>query len=145
MEKRIEREMQLYPEFQWKVVDKNVWNVGFLGPPETPWENTTVWLEIKYSSTYPFRCPDYRIISPSPIFHPNIHPDGCPLSNLMTGSWSPLCTIVSIKDEVVNLLKNPHPHPSYGNEASKIFQESPEKYFAILSDVLSRKTDPGSL
>jgi len=65
------------------------------------------------------------LIWETPIFHPNIRPDGKVCIQLVN-KWSASQTILSIMDALVQLLETPNPESPLNYDAAQYFIEHPD-------------------
>ncbi len=117
--KRLDKERERFPELQLTPLhsaneNRLQWILLVPGPPQTPYENLTFQMEIQYDSSYPFKPPYIRFVTP--MFHPNITPNGL-TSNILIEPWSPTCTIKTLYERAQYLLANPIPSFTYNLEA----------------------------
>ena len=79
-----------------------------MGPSVSPYRDGVFFINIKYSSGYPFEAPKFEMITR--IFHPNIYMSGkicCCVFGLDGNDWVPAWTIREALSAIVEAMKNP--------------------------------------
>lgn len=80
----------------------------FRGPPDTPYEGGTFYVDIKIPSEYPFRPPMMKF--DTKIWHPNVSSQtGAICLDTLSSQWSPVLTIKNALISLQSLLSTPEP------------------------------------
>ena len=115
------------------------WEASVVGPEDSPFENGTFFLEIKYNESYPFKPP--QIYTKTKIFHPNLNCESgrvcCCALDFLKDSWSPDIDILKILLAFQNLLICPKIDRvcGLGNiYAAKLWKEDKAKYDSIAKE-----------
>ncbi|XP_014777917.2 ubiquitin-conjugating enzyme E2-17 kDa [Octopus bimaculoides] len=108
--------------------DNNImlWNAVIFGPNDTPFEDGTFKLTIKFTEEYPNKPPTVRFISK--MFHPNIYADGSICLDILQNRWSPTYDVSSILTSIQSLLHDPNPDSPANNEAAQLYKENRREY-----------------
>ena len=84
-----------------------LWEAKIKGPPDTPYENGTFYVDIKVPQDYPINPPKCNFITK--IFHPNIEFNtGEICFELLKDKWTPQWSLESVCVAIFNLLSNPN-------------------------------------
>ncbi|GAB1604498.1 ubiquitin-conjugating enzyme E2-17 kDa [Argonauta hians] len=108
--------------------DNNImlWNAVIFGPNDTPFEDGTFKLTVKFTEEYPNKPPTVRFISK--MFHPNIYADGSICLDILQNRWSPTYDVSSILTSIQSLLHDPNPDSPANNEAAQLYKENRREY-----------------
>lgn len=112
------------------------WNAVIFGPLETPFEDGTFKLKMKFSEDYPNVPPDVRFISP--MFHPNVYSDGQICLDIFQNRWSPTYDVEAILTSIQSLLNDPNPNSPANNEAATLFRENKREYERRIHDIVQQ-------
>ena len=102
------------------VRDNFHWDATVRGPESTPWEGSTLCLELHFPADYPFKPPAVRFVTP--MRHPNVYPDGSVCVDLLGAAWAPACDVSSILMTLQLLLSQPNPDSPADPEAADVFR-----------------------
>ncbi|MES1903256.1 MAG: hypothetical protein MHPSP_002841, partial [Paramarteilia canceri] len=118
--------------------DLFVWNACIIGPENTPYQEGTFELEIKFPSKYPVEPPKVNFITP--IFHPNVYTTGevC-LDILEEKQWNPMLSIEAILISVQNLLGDPYFHSAANTEASELLAKYPKMFNNYVESMIAKQ------
>merc|ERR1719343_778962 len=102
------------------------WNAVIFGPTDTPFEDGTFKLTIKFSEDYPSKAPEVRFVSK--MFHPNVYADGSICLDILQKKWSPTYDASAILTSIQSLLDEPNPNSPANSQAAQLFQENRREY-----------------
>ena len=107
--------------------DIQKWQLAFLGPPDTPYENGVFFLSVKFPNDYPLSPPDVQFITP--ILHCNINDSGyiC-LDIIKSGEWSPALTISSVLISIISLLNDPNPDSPLRGDLAQLYKNDVKQH-----------------
>lgn len=105
-------------------VSDNIYHIkiNFIGPKETPYEETLNNIIILIPNEYPNKPPNIRFTNK--IFHPNISNDGVICLDILKENWKPIYTIRTIIMSIISLLSEPNPNSPLNGDAAKLYIES---------------------
>lgn len=125
-----------------------VWNVLLIGPPDSPFEGGIFKCQLKFTSEYPNRPPEFKFLTNLP--HPNIYKDGqvC-ISILHEGQdeygyediserWKPSHGVNSILMSVISMLSNPNFESPANVEASVMWKNDINKYKNMIYKIVAK-------
>lgn len=99
----------------------------FFGPPDTPYEGATYYVDIKIPSEYPFRPPVMKF--ETKIWHPNVSSQtGAICLDTLSSNWSPVLTIKSALISLQSLLSTPEPKDPQDAEVASMLIRSPAEF-----------------
>ncbi|KAH0788154.1 Ubiquitin-conjugating enzyme family protein [Histomonas meleagridis] len=104
----------------------NEWICEIDGPKDTIWENGVFRLKVTFPPEYPFKAP--RVVFTTPMFHPNISPQGNICIDLLFDRWLPSFHIASLLVSIRSFLDDPNPDHGLNNEALDQFRNNKELY-----------------
>jgi ubiquitin-protein ligase len=99
-----------------------LFNVYFLGPKDSPYEELLNNILIEIPLEYPIKAPSMKFINK--IFHPNISTDGVICLDILKDKWSPVYTIRTIIMSIISLLSDPNPDSPLNGNAARLYKES---------------------
>ncbi|KAJ4302855.1 Ubiquitin-conjugating enzyme E2 1 [Kalmusia sp. IMI 367209] len=100
---------------------------SFPGPPDTPYEGGTYYVDIKIASDYPFRPPTMRF--ETNIWHPNVSSvTGAICLDTLSTQWSPVLTIKSALISLQSLLSTPEPKDPQDAEVASMLIRNPSEF-----------------
>ncbi|KAI8940582.1 Ubiquitin-conjugating enzyme E2 1 [Plenodomus lindquistii] len=99
----------------------------FFGPPDTPYEGATYFVDIKIPTDYPFRPPNMRF--ETKIWHPNVSSQtGAICLDTLSSQWSPVLTIKSALISLQSLLSTPEPKDPQDAEVASMLIRNPAEF-----------------
>jgi ubiquitin-conjugating enzyme (huntingtin interacting protein 2) len=121
----------------------------FQGPPDTPYEGGTYYVDIKIPSEYPFRPPVMKF--ETKIWHPNVSSQtvGTPVVNMtfytntlqgaicldtLSSQWSPVLTIKSALISLQSLLSTPEPKDPQDAEVAGMLIRNASEFEHVARD-----------
>lgn len=105
-------------------IDDNIYNIRicFIGPKETPYEETLNNIIITIPKEYPNKAPTIKFINK--IFHPNISTEGVVCLDILKENWKPVYSIRTIIMSIILLLSEPNPDSPLNGEAARLYRDS---------------------
>ena len=119
------------------IKDLSKWGAKILGPPNTPFENGSFEIEMKFTDQYPVKPPSVKFITP--MFHPNIYKDGKVCVDILQSEWSPVQNVRTILVSLRSLLMDPNPNSPANREAAKLYRENFSKYSETIKTMINHK------
>ncbi|KAF2868489.1 ubiquitin-conjugating enzyme E2-24 kDa [Massariosphaeria phaeospora] len=105
----------------------------FRGPPDTPYEGGTFFVDIKIPSEYPFRPPNMRF--ETKMWHPNVSSQtGAICLDTLSSQWSPVLTIKSALISLQSLLSTPEPKDPQDAEVAGMLIRNPAEFEHVARD-----------
>lgn len=105
----------------------------FFGPPDTPYEGGTYFVDIKIPSEYPFRPPNMKF--ETKIWHPNVSSQtGAICLDTLSSQWSPVLTIKSALISLQSLLSTPEPKDPQDAEVAGMLIRNPAEFEHVARD-----------
>ena len=104
------------------------WVATLVGPSETPYEGGVFQLEIYFPDDYPYKPP--KIIFKTPIYHPNITPNGSICLDILKTNWSPALNITKVLLSLCSLLSDPNPDDPLVPEIANQYKNYHSKFIA---------------
>ncbi|XP_027197110.2 ubiquitin conjugating enzyme 2 [Dermatophagoides pteronyssinus] len=101
------------------------WVSTILGPPGSVYEGGVFFLDIHFSSEYPFKPP--KVTFRTRIYHCNINSQGVICLDILKDNWSPALTISKVLLSICSLLTDCNPaDPLVGNIATQYINHREE-------------------
>mmetsp|Transcript_34534 Transcript_34534/g.89458 ORF Transcript_34534/g.89458 Transcript_34534/m.89458 type:complete len:157 (+) Transcript_34534:143-613(+) len=101
------------------------WIATIVGPTNSPYEGGVFFLNISFSSEYPFKPP--KVTFKTRIYHCNINSQGQICLDILKDNWSPALTVSKVLLSICSLLTDPNPSdPLVGNIAQQLIQDKEE-------------------
>jgi len=101
------------------------WLSTIFGPSNSVYENGMFYLEIHFSSDYPFKPP--KVTFKTRIYHCNINSQGGICLDILKDNWSPALTISKVLLSICSLLNDCNPHdPLVGSIANQYLKNREE-------------------
>lgn len=101
------------------------WVSTILGPPGSVYEGGVFFLDIHFSTDYPFKPP--KVTFRTRIYHCNINSNGVICLDILKDNWSPALTISKVLLSICSLLTDCNPSdPLVGSIATQYLQNRPE-------------------
>ncbi|KAF2095284.1 ubiquitin-conjugating enzyme E2-24 kDa [Rhizodiscina lignyota] len=105
----------------------------FMGPPDTPYEGGTYFVDIKIPSEYPFRPPVMKF--ETKLWHPNVSSQtGAICLDTLSSQWSPVLTIKSALISLQSLLSTPEPKDPQDAEVAGMLIRNPAEFEHVARD-----------
>uniref|UniRef100_A0A8D0CLD9 Ubiquitin-conjugating enzyme E2E 3 (UBC4/5 homolog, yeast) n=1 Tax=Scleropages formosus TaxID=113540 RepID=A0A8D0CLD9_SCLFO len=89
------------------------WRSTILGPPGSVYEGGVFFLDITFSSDYPFKPP--KVTFRTRIYHCNINSQGVICLDILKDNWSPALTISKVLLSICSLLTDCNPGKDMGS------------------------------
>lgn len=115
------------------VDDVMVWNAVIFGPDDTPFEDGTFRLVMKFDDNYPTRPPN-KVRFLTKMFHPNIYVNGDVCLDILQNRWSPTYDVSAILTSIQSLLHDPNTNSPANAEAANLFRNNPKEYTRRVRD-----------
>lgn len=103
-----------------------MWNAVIIGPDDTPFEDGTFRLILKFDESYPTKAPVVRFLSE--MFHPNVYPSGELCLDILQNRWSPTFDVSAILTSIQSLLNDPNTASPANVEAANMFRDHRSQY-----------------
>lgn len=109
--------------------DMTHWRATIFGPEGTPYHGGIFYLDVKFTSEYPFKPPKIYFITP--IYHCNINKQGgiC-LDILKDQQWSPALTISRVLLSICSLMADCNPNDPLVPEIADLYVKNREVHDA---------------
>jgi len=128
-----------------RIIDDNLFNIEvcFLGPKDSPYEESVNLISIKIPKEYPNKPPN--MMFQNKIFHPNISNDGSICMDILKDNWKPVYTLRTIIMSIMSLLSDPNPDSPLNGDAARLFRESQKsikgrrEYLKMILSYIDRK------
>ncbi|KAI9840276.1 MAG: Ubiquitin-conjugating enzyme E2 1 [Sclerophora amabilis] len=99
----------------------------FRGPPGTPYEGGTYFVDIKIPNEYPFRPPIMKF--ETKVWHPNVSSQtGAICLDTLSSAWSPVLTVKSALLSLQSLLSTPEPKDPQDAEVAGMLMRNPKEF-----------------
>lgn len=106
---------------------------SFRGPPGTPYEDGTFFVDIKIPNEYPFKPPVMRF--ETKVWHPNVSSQtGAICLDTLSSAWSPVLTIRSALLSLQSLLSTPEPKDPQDAEVANMLLHRPKEFERVARD-----------
>ncbi|KAL1987235.1 hypothetical protein VTN96DRAFT_4567 [Rasamsonia emersonii] len=100
---------------------------SFRGPPGTPYEGGTYYVDIRIPNEYPFRPPIMKF--ETKVWHPNVSSQtGAICLDTLSTAWSPVLTIKSALLSLQSLLSTPEPKDPQDAEVANMLLRKPKEF-----------------
>lgn len=94
------------------------WLSTIFGPPGSVYESGIFYLDINFSTDYPFKPP--KVCFKTRIYHCNVNSQGAICLDILKDNWSPALTISKVLLSICSLLTDCNPHdPLVGSIANQ--------------------------
>jgi ubiquitin-protein ligase len=101
------------------------WFSTLLGPANTVYEGGVFYLDIHFSTDYPFKPP--KIMFKTKIYHCNVNSQGAICLDILKDNWSPALTISKVLLSISSLLTDANPYdPLVGSIANQYLNDREE-------------------
>jgi ubiquitin-conjugating enzyme E2 D/E len=102
--------------------DLTHWKAIIFGPEDTPYSGGIFYMDIKYTSEYPFKPP--KIYFETPIYHCNINKQGGICLDILKDNWSPALNTSKLLLSICSLLSEPNPSDPLVHEIADLLKEN---------------------
>ena len=104
-------------------LNDNIYDISvcFIGPKETPYEETINNIIIFIPPEYPNKAPNIKFINK--IFHPNISYEGIICLDILKENWKPIYSLRTILISIISLLSDPNPDSPLNGEAARLYKD----------------------
>ena len=103
------------------------WKIRLEGPKTSPYEGFHYFIQLKFTTKYPFKAPSVSFITP--IYHPNISHDGSICVTAFSSDWTPAYTSkIIVEDILPSLLTSPNPFSPLNTTAANLYINDREEY-----------------
>jgi len=102
--------------------DKMQYNICFLGPKDSPYEENIHNIYIDFPPEYPHKPPHLKFTSI--VHHPNISIDGLICLDILKDKWCPIYTIRTIILSIISLLSDPNPDSPLNGKVAELYKKS---------------------
>ena len=116
--------------------DPSHWVGVIMGPPSSPYQGGTFFLDINFPPTYPYKPPKVKFTTK--IFHPNIDPSGQIGLDILGPMWSPALTVSKLLLSIRSFLSNPDPDVSLVQEAGHLFKTDIMKFNMLAEEACTK-------
>jgi len=106
-----------------QMIDDDIkhYEVTFIGPKETPYEEIINTLSINIPEDYPHKSPSIKFLNK--IYHPNISQyDGSICLDILKENWKPVYSLRTILMSIISLLSDPNPDSPLNGEAAALYK-----------------------
>ena len=103
------------------------WKATIIGPDDSPYEGGIFFLNIHFSTDYPYKAPKITFITK--IYHPNIYYDGSISLDILKDQWCQALTITKILLSISSLLSDPNPDSPINYEAATLYHTNKYEYY----------------
>jgi ubiquitin-conjugating enzyme E2 D/E len=102
------------------------WTATLIGPEDTPYAGGLFYLNIHFSTNYPFKAPDIKFSNR--IYHPNINEVGQICIDILKNEWSSALSIGRVLLSISSLLSDPNPNDPLNTEAANLYKKDINKF-----------------
>ena len=104
-------------------ISDDIYNIKicFIGPKETPYEETLNNILINIPIEYPNKPPNIKFINK--IYHPNISTEGIICLDILKENWKPIYSLRTIMMSIISLLSEPNPESPLNGDAARLFRD----------------------
>ena len=102
------------------------WLAAVIGPSDSPYANGLFFLNITFTSDYPFKPP--KVSFTTKIYHPNVNSNGTICLDILKEQWSPALTISKVLLSILSLLTDPNPDDPLVPEIAQLYKSDRSKY-----------------
>ncbi len=110
------------------------WTAFIIGPEDTPFEDGTFRLELKFDESYPNNPPQVRFLSR--MYHPNVYANGTICLDILHNRWSPTYDVAAILTSIQSLLHDPNPSSPANPDAARNYSTNKQEYNRLVRDTV---------
>ena len=107
--------------------DGFIWNIGILGPANTPYENRVLSLQVTFPDTYPTDKPRIRFVTT--VYHPNVAARSGDVGLSILQEWNPDTSMDLILPCIVWLLSEPNTREPFNHDAAHLYETNKPLFF----------------
>ncbi len=104
------------------------WKATIFGPEGTPYAGGIFYMDITYTSDYPFKPP--KIFFTTPIYHCNINKRGGICLDILKDNWSPALNTSKLLLSICSLLAEPNPTDPLVPEIAELLRQNKDVHDA---------------
>ncbi|PKY07276.1 ubiquitin conjugating enzyme [Aspergillus campestris IBT 28561] len=106
---------------------------SFPGPPGTPYEGGTYYVDVRIPTDYPFRPPVMKF--ETKVWHPNVSSQtGAICLDTLSTAWSPVLTIKSALLSLQSLLSTPEAKDPQDAEVASMLLHKPKEFHRVAQE-----------
>ena len=98
------------------------YNICFLGPKESPYEENIMNIHIQIPQEYPNVPPIMKFTNK--VLHPNISVNGAICLDILKNNWCPVHTIRTVILSIISLLSDPNPDSPLNGDIAVLYKKS---------------------
>jgi len=102
------------------------WQATILGPEGSPYEGGIFYLQILFSTEYPFKPPKISFITK--IYHCNINSNGNICLDILKDKWSPALTISKVLLSICSLMDDQNPNDPLMIDIANLYINNKEEF-----------------
>lgn len=102
------------------------WQATILGPEGSPYEGGIFYLQILFSTEYPFKPPKISFITK--IYHCNINSNGNICLDILKDQWSPALTISKVLLSICSLMDDQNPNDPLMIDIANLYINNKEEF-----------------
>jgi len=102
------------------------WTATLIGPDDTPYAGGLFYLNIHFSTNYPFKAPDIKFNNR--IYHPNINETGQICIDILKNEWSSALSIGRVLLSISSLLSDPNPNDPLNVDAANLYKKNIQQF-----------------
>ena len=102
------------------------WQAQIAGPPGSPYQGGTFFLNVTFPPDYPFKPP--KVTFTTKIYHPNVSAKGDICVDILNQSWSPALTTSKVILSIRSLLTDPNPDDPLVPDIARIYKNDIGKF-----------------
>lgn len=108
------------------------WQATIAGPEGSPYEGGLFFVNLKFSSDYPFKPPEVTFTTK--IYHPNITNETPICADLLYKSWSPALNISKLLMSLLSLICEPEPDNPLVPAVAKLYIDNKDQFITTAKE-----------